>query len=198
MKRVYETKLRQVKSPAVEDKEQLAINDMFVDEDEDDSSSNVSIKADALNEVIDSFDAEVYDDLTEEITGNAWREKAEQFAYAMRDHVVTTMAFFDATKSVEEHFKREMHSSIAILDADMVKSITYLLRLKLFNIAADDMGFTPEEAEILFFKEVEGLKGKGPIKSLVNFLKNTGAEESPYGDTTNPIGMSRKRKNNEA
>ena len=176
------------------DKETQAVNDMFAEEDDEveQGKETFPVTTEHEAEVIDSYDAKVYDFLTEESTGLMWDQKAEAFVRKIREDLVSSMAFFDAAKSIEEHFKREMHTSLEILDLDVVKAITYLLRLKLFDIAATDMGFTKEQAELLFFKEVESIKGRSLVKSLVNFLKNTGAEENPYGEA--PIGMSRKRK----
>lgn len=199
MRRLYPTNKSMKKSVLdIETKEEQAINDLFVDETEEEEEEHyVSLPLSTdREEDATSYEATVYDFLSEEETGELWAAKSEKYARIIREHLVSALSFLDASKSVEEHFQREMHTSLALIDNDFLKSITYLLQLKLFTEVASEMDFKPEEAEIIFFKEVESIKGKGPIKNLVQFLKNTGAEDNPYGDTT-PIGMTRKRRDND-
>lgn len=178
-----------------DDKEQQAIEDMFINEDDEVVESHegtVKFPVDTakIDEVVDSYEATVYDFFTEEETGAMWEAKAAEFATIVRESLVSSLSFFDAVKSVEEHFQREMHSSVGLLDSEMVKAVTYLLKLKLFTIAAKDLKFTEDEAETIFYREVESIKTRAPLRNLVNTLKNTGVEENPYGTA----GFSRKRR----
>lgn len=167
-------KKKERKSP-----EQQVMDTAFIEEELDLIEVNLEPAPD--HEIFDTNDY----GLTKEESVEMWQEKATLIATEIRNASLTVVTAFDAIKSVEEHFRKELETPLVILDAQLKREITVMFHAHILNLVGDKLDLSHHQINKLF----ERISPRG--KSLLaDLLSPNEGQENPYG---NFVGMTGKR-----